>query len=594
MVQPSQFKDYLADAVSAAAATLSADGTPTATVLQRPRSEAHGDFSSPLPLTLAKALRQKPMEIAAQLHAALNLPPFISASAVAAPGFINFTIAPQAKVQVVGEVLAAAEAYGRQPPKAETLLLEFVSANPTGPLHVGHGRACAYGDALAKILRAAGVTVQCEYYVNDAGRQMDILAASVWLRHWQKDVGTALPAGAYRGDYLLPIAAQLAPHLAVSSPPPPELLAQASAAENEDAAADALVAAARQALGNAAAYDTLRQHLSNLMLDEVIKKDMAALNVEVGEIRFFSETALHADGKVADAVATLQQRGTLREEDGALWFNAAAYGDEKDRVLRRANGELTYFAADIAYHMNKLARPHAPQHTYALLNVLGADHHGYVPRLSAALQALGHSAECLQVEIIQFVALFEDGKRLKMSTRAGEFITLRTLVQEVGAEAARFYYLNRKNDQHLDFDLTAAKAQERKNPIYYLHYANARIFSVLNKWQENWQGEEAALAQADTAALAQDEAAVRLCTEMLTYPEVVAAAAAERAPHLLTVYLHNLAAQVHNFYEQTRILPPAGEALTAPALALLALLRAAAQVLNNGADLLGLRLPKKM
>ena len=602
MPLPSQFKNQLVEMISAAIADIGAQLPENINIIERPRIAAHGDFSCPLALTLAKQLRRKPQEIAEQLLAAITLPPFVAEAQIVAPGFINFKLHADAKVTVVREVLAAQEQYGIIAPQNESVLLEFVSANPTGPLHVGHGRACAYGDALANILTAAGNEVRCEYYVNNAGRQMDILAASLWLRYWllQNNDTTPMPEGAYRGDYLVAVttASTALKTLLQQTQPPADTLADSmTACATTDLAADTLVVAARTAAGSADAYTQLRQQTGTIMLEEVIKKDMQALTVATDRINFFYETELHDNGQVAAAIDTLQQRQQLYEQDGALWFKSSDYGDEKDRVVCRANGELTYFAADIAYHADKLSRPHPPQNHYRIINVLGADHHGYVPRLSAAMQALGFNAQDMETEIIQFVALFEGGERLKMSTRAGEFVTLQELVASVGAEAARFYYLSRKNDQHLDFDLTAAKAQERNNPIYYLHYANARIFRIIENWQENFQGDTATLATADIQPLAQDSAAIALCEQLILYPETIARAAAERAPHLLTAYLSELATQLHNYYEQSRILPAADDtnAATDSGLAArVALLWATCTVLNNAARLLGLKLPESM
>ena len=612
MIKPSQYKtaleNALTQAIAAAANALGASpgldlaDSARGKILERPRDKQHGDLSCPLPLTLAKPLRQKPAAIAQQVHAALNLPDFISAITIAAPGFINFTIAATAKTQVIGEILTAA-AYGIHPKQPHTLLVEFISANPTGPLHVGHGRACAYGDALSNILAAAGATVEREYYVNDAGRQMDILTASVWLRYWRHNQDKTadnsehddMPEGTYRGAYLQEAVTALTPHLQQTTAPTDTLAEALAQAASADATADTLVVAARRASGSADSYAELRRQLGHFMMNEIIKKDIASLNVNVQNINFFSETRLHSENTVEKTLARLAARDNhFYEKDGAVWFATTAYGDEKDRVIRRSGGEPTYFAADIAYHNDKLSRRRAPGHSYTIINVLGADHHGYVPRLSAAVQALGFPAARMETEIIQFVSLLENGQRLKMSTRAGEFITLRQLVATVGSNAARYYYLNRKNDQHLDFDIAAAKAQERNNPIYYLQYAYVRIHQVLEAWRENWGGDRAALAGVNCAVLADDSAAVDLCGSLMRYPEQVLAAAAERAPHLLVHYLHQVATELHTFYEQTRILPPAGGRPADGMEARLALLAAAATVLNNGAGLLGLHLPERM
>lgn len=608
-VLPSQFRRQIATAVRNAATAIGAP-LPEGNFIERPRDESHGDYSSPLPLHLARHLRRKPDTIAADIAAALKFPTDIGTDitvSAAPPGFLNFTIADAAKTAVIPEILAANAAvphtYGTHPAVPRTVLLEFVSANPTGPLHVGHGRAAAYGDALANILQATGVTVHREYYVNDAGRQMDILAASAWLRYWQDQSSpqAPLPEGAYRGAYLSAAAQQMAPTLGATHPPDPALPA-AAAARDGDTAADLLVAAVRTAAGDS--YLPLRDQLGAIMLRTVIQRNMQALAIDTAAINFYSESALHQNHKVQQTINALQQRGELYEKDGALWFRASAYGDEKDRVVRRANGELTYFAADIAYHADKLTRPHSAGHTYGILNILGADHHGYVPRIAAAMQALGYASTAMQTELIQFVSLFENGARVKMSTRAGEFITLEQLIEAVGVNATRYYYLNRKNDQHLDFDLTAAKAQDRQNPIYYISYAHARIYRLLNRWRADFSGDLSLIRQAAPALLAADPTAVRLCALLLQYPDLVSRAAAEHAPHLLAVYLHDLSAQLQIFYENARILPPKKPNPSHPddpdtrnlplRHARLALLLATQQVLSACATLLGITLPESM
>lgn len=593
MIPPSQFKNQLAQAVTAAAAPLHANiAVDYAGVLERPRMHAHGDLSCPLALMLAKRLKQNPQSIAEQITAALELPPFVAEVQIAAPGFINFTIADAAKVQVISEILAAGYEYGRCPPQRKSLLIEFVSANPTGPLHVGHGRACAYGDALANILQAVGIDVRREYYVNDAGRQMEVLATSVWLRHgFERDV--KLLESGYRGDYLIGIAQQLSDQLDQICPAEEQLdrIAELVTANDTDPDPDNLLCFVLSNLKKSEAFPDLCRQVSEIMLEQIIKPDMRALNVQMEGITFFSETTLHDEGEVSAVIEALRKNDQLYEKDGALWFKSSAWGDEKDRVVQRANGQLTYFAADIAYHINKLTRAHPAENDYKIINVLGADHHGYVPRLSAAVQALGWPPDCMETEIIQFVSLFEDGKRLKMSTRAGEFVTMRELVDAVGCEAARYYYLNRKNDQHLDFDIAAARAQARQNPIWYLHYASARVNSLISK---KWGGDPEALKQAEVDCLTTDAAALQLCDMLMRYPETVQRAAAERAPHLLTVYSYELATGLHNYYEGERILPPPGDPPADTMEARLALLSAVQTVLHNAAGLLGLKLKKEV
>ena len=578
---------------------------PDATTLEKPRHAEHGDFSCPLPMTLAKSLRRPPLSIAQQVADDFTPPPFVARVQVAKPGFINFYFNPEAKTAVIGEILNAADAYGKNAAAAAETLVEFVSANPTGPLHVGHGRACAYGDTLANILDFVGCPTRREYYINNAGRQTVVLAASVWLRYWRAqpnhaesaDAADAMPRGAYRGDYLIAIAAadSLRAALADSAPPPPTLRDAMRQAADDDAAADLLIAAATAAVAD---IQSLARRICDEMMETVIKADMRALNVATDRINFFAESQLQ--GRAAAAVAALRDGGHLYEQDGALWFASSRFGDDKDRVVRRSNGEFTYFTADIAYHADKYARMDGKNNGDGgrMINVLGADHHGYVPRLRASVAALGHDAARLETRFIQFVSLLEDGKRIKMSTRAGEFITLRELVDRIGADAARYFFISRKNDQHLDFDIKVAQAQNANNPFYYIQYAYARIHSIFRKWG----GSARRLRAARAAALADDDGAARLCGQLAAYPDLLADIARQRAPHLLAAFLHDLATALHTYYETTRILPAADNDAAAGSaaaeddmtLARLAMLQAVATVIGGGMRLLGIRLQTRM
>ena len=615
----SHAKTHLTQAIHTALAKINATAAaaahPAAVVVEKPRNSAHGDFACSLPLVLARTLRKPPLAIAKTLVD--NLPPldFVAGIQTAPPGFINFAITAGKKAEVVGEVLAAQDAYGRQPANGKTILLEFVSANPTGPLHIGHGRACVYGDSLANLLEAVGTTVWREYYVNDAGRQTLILAASVWLRYWQQQAGGAtdamemgmveMPAGAYRGDYIVSVAKQCADILSASQPPAADLAAQLHAAKTPDDAADALIAAAAAALKPASAdadagLSPLARRACDIILNDNIKADMETLCVDTQAIRFFSESELYTTQAVARAQQQLQDGGHLYEQDGATWFRTTAFadaGDEKDRVICRSNGEPTYFMADIAYHANKLARLPADG-SGQLINAVGADHHGYVPRLQAAVQALGYAPAVNEMRLIQFVNLLQDGERVKMSTRSGEFVTLRQLVSATSVNAVRYFFSSRKNDQHLDFDLAIATAKHMRNPVFYIHYAYARIHSVLQRWG----GDAQTLTAPSTASLVSEESARPLYNLLMDYPDTLAAAAAQRAPHLVANFILELATQLHTYYEATRILPKqdaaggegAASSTDATMHARLCLLRAVAIVINNGMRLLGVRLTERL
>ena len=588
MIHPSRFKEDLARLVANACRQVA--GTEAASerydILETPRQAAHGDYSSSAALMLARRLGDKPRDVAERILSCVESPDFVADIQIAEPGFINITIKNTAKVKIVREVLMAGNDYGRLPAKKETILVEFISANPTGPLHVGHGRACAYGDALAEILMFTGSEVRREYYVNDAGRQMSVLAASVWLRYWHRNGFPAMPTGSYQGDYLPEVAEKTADILKQSAPASKELFLDLAALPD---ASEQLMDAAQNAFPSEL-FKEFSARVCDIMLKTVIKEDIRRMGIDVDKINFFYESELHKKRRIDDALKRLRENGCLEEKSGAWWFKSTAYGDDKDRVVRRTNGEPTYFAADIAYHLDKLSRPHSAGHAYQLLNILGADHHGYVPRLRAVLSALGVSPDRLEAQLIQFVALVNAGERLKMSTRAGAFVALRDLVDNVGRNAARYFYVSRKNDQRLDFDLAVAQKQDSNNPIYYIQYANARICSVMKKWE----GDEKQLKDVFPAGLDEDWAAVRLCEKLAAYTDTLTRAAAERAPHLLAVYLYELAALLHTYYEKTRILPAAGAPINDDTLGRLALLAAVRQVLVGGSGLLGLRLKEVM
>ena len=572
----------MARAFSDACARLSPEAG--AVAVHKPRESRRGDYVCSAAISLAAALKKNPREVAEEVLRKTALPGFVESAEIAGPGYINIKISAAAKLAVVGEILRAGAGFGRAEPKNETVLLEFVSANPTGPLHVGHGRAAAYGDSLANILEFAGYRVLREYYVNDAGRQIDILAASAWLRFFSADA-EPLPEGAYQGEYLGAAAPAAGQFLQNAPPPDVKKLRAEMRGKTPDETAGILAAAMRKWFKTEDACGGFVCAVADSVLT-LIKNDLGALGVKFD--RWFSERKMRGENKIAEAVAALQKNpDNIYEKDGALWFRAAAFGDDKDRVLRRANGEWTYFAADAAYHLGKFSRAKG---RLRLLNIWGADHHGYAARLSAAVRAMGCDANLLKIELIQFVSLVEDGRRAKMSTRAGEFVPLAELVEEIGSDAARFFYISRKNDQHLDFDMKLAADKSRNNPAHYMRYAHARANSVLRKWTESG-GVLDELAGADCAPLADNPAALQLCAKLADFPDAAARAAENRAPHSLAAFLRELAGELHNYYEQTRILSePPDDAM----LARLAALAAAKSALKTGLNLLGMSAPESM
>ena len=548
-------------------------------LLERPKQVEHGDYTSNIALQLAKAARKSPREVAAALLAGLGPSPYLDRAEIAGPGFINFHFRPEVRRRAPGWVLGAGECYGNRPAgERGRVLVEFVSANPTGPLHVGHGRGAAYGASLANLLAAAGWRVEREYYVNDAGRQMDTLALSTWLRYLEA-AGTDIPfpANGYQGDYVKAMGAQIwAAHGRRYLRPAEAVTAGAPAAEDDpEAHLDALIANAKKLLGEDYAY------VHDFALTEQLgdgRNDLLEFGVNFDT--WFSERSLFDSGAVARVVAQLDGAGHLYRQDGALWFRATDFGDEKDRVVRRENGQFTYFASDIAYHFNKFQRGFD-----RLVNVWGADHHGYAPRLKGAMGALEQDPERLTVVLVQFAVLYRAGKKISMSTRGGQFVTLRELREEVGNDAARFFYVLRNSDQHLDFDLDLAKSRSNENPVYYVQYAHARICSVLAQWGKD----PAALVNADPAPL-EEAQEMLLLRRLMEYPEIVEIAARELAPHIVAFYLKDLAGIFHSYYNATHFLAPD----PALKLARLALVAATGQVLRNGLGLLGVTAPEKM
>ena len=569
--------------------------------LERSRDPRHGDFTSNVAMRVAKRYGQKPREFAQDLKGRLAASELIESVEVAGPGFVNLRLSAEAIHREVRRMLAEGASYGSSDAASgRRVLVEYVSSNPTGPLHVGHGRNAAHGASLANLLRATGHVVEEEYYVNDAGRQIDILAASVWLRYTEA-LGSELPfpGNAYQGGYVRDIAARLVEvHgaglcgdvAAVSAVLGPATggeqdsldgvdAANADSGNDADAHIDRVIAAIRRSAGDDAFQTILDAALDEVLAD--IRDDLAAFSVRYD--RWFSERALTDGGAVDRALKTLEANGHLYEKDGATWFRSTALGDDKDRVVVRENGAMTYFASDIAYHLDKCERGYD-----VILNVLGSDHHGYVARLRAAVEALTGHGERLEARLVQFVVLYRGDIKVQMSTRSGQFVTLRALREEVGNDAARFIYVSRSNDQHLDFDLELAKSQSSDNPVYYVQYAHARIASMLQRMANDGLSCPDA-ADVNLGALRQPEER-SLMVALGRFPEIVQLAADNRAPHHVVHYVRGIAAEFHAWYNARRIL--VDDAAVRDARVTLAL--AVRLIVRNALGLLGVSAPESM
>ncbi|MBK1643107.1 arginine--tRNA ligase [Thiocapsa imhoffii] len=559
--------------------------------VERTRDATHGDFATNLAMILAKTHRSKPREVAERLVAALPASPLIARVEIAGPGFINFFLAEDAYRQVIPEILRAGPDYGRSDQgQGRRVQVEFVSANPTGPLHVGHGRGAAYGAVVADLLEAVGFDVHREYYVNDAGRQMDILAASIWLRYLELcGEEVAFPSNGYRGDYVWDIAATLhrehgeayrADAAEVFAGLPPDAGPDGQDGGDKEAHIDGLITAAKRLLGDNR-YRYVFELGLNTILDD-IREDLAQFGVTYQE--WYSERTLAESGAVNRAVERLREAGHLYEQSGALWFRSSAFGDAKDRVVVRENGQSTYFASDIAYHLDKLERGFE-----RVIDIWGADHHGYVPRVKAALSAMGEDAGRLDVLLVQFAILYRGGEKAQMSTRSGEFVTLRQLRKEVGRDAARFFYVMRRCEQHLDFDLDLAKSESSDNPVYYVQYAHARVCSVLRQAAERGIAVDPSPGTRHLERLTETHE-MALQRTLARYPEVVEAAALKAEPHQLTQYLRELANDLHTYYNAHPFLVEDIDLRDAR----IKLILAVREVLRNGLGLLGVSAPESM
>lgn len=555
--------------------------------LERTRSPEHGEFASNLAMVLCKAAGMPPRELAQAIIDRLPRSRQLDRTEIAGPGFINFFLNRLALSGVIKDVIRQGDRYGNlTPEKEENLTLEFVSANPTGPLHVGHGRGAAYGASLGNILECAGHKVQREYYVNDNGRQMDILAVCVWLRYLELcGEQIQFPGNGYQGDYIYDIARTVRADKGdkwrftgqdVEDGLPPSLTQDGDG----EIHIDALIKRARELLGSKG-YSVFFNAALNSILDD-IKDDLSDFDVHFD--LWFSELQLEENGAVERAIERLRENGHLYVKGGATWFRASTLGDEKDRVVIRENGRTTYFASDIAYFLDKIERGFD-----RAIYVLGADHHGYVARLRAAAKGLGEDPDRLEVLLVQFAVLFRHGKKVQMSTRSGQFITLRELREEVGKDATRFFYIMRSHEQHLDFDLDLAKSHSNENPVYYIQYAHARICSVLRNLEQKDLYHNEAIGEAALDLLTEDHE-LALTRTLSRFPETIESAARSRTPHVLAHYLHSVATDLHAYYNAHQFLVEEENLRNAR----LNLVLATKIILSKGLALLGVVAPEEM
>ncbi|WP_288491114.1 arginine--tRNA ligase [uncultured Acinetobacter sp.] len=567
-------------------------------ILTRTKDRSHGDFASNIAMVGAKAAGMKPRDLAEKIMAALPEVADISKAEIAGPGFINFFLNADQRFAVLDQIQAQGSKFGQtQVNAAKKVQVEFVSANPTSSLHVGHGRGAAYGMTVANLLEATGAQVDREYYVNDAGRQMDILATSTYLRYLEL-LGQSLvfPKNAYQGDYVKEIAqsiidqdgdAYVHPVAAVYHDVPEDVqfAAELDAEGNKVVVSgdkekhiDGLIANAQRLTGEG--YRVFHQAALKAILDD-IKDDLEEFGVTFNQ--WFSEASLNQ--KIDEALQTLDQRGFLYEKDGNIWFKSTEFGDEKDRVVKRRNGQTTYFASDIAYHLDKLQRGYTD-----IVDIWGSDHHGYIARVKAAIEAMGFDSSKLTVLLVQFVSLWRGGEMVQMSSRSGQFVTLRELREEVGNDAARFYYVMRKSEQHIDFDLDLAVSQSKDNAVYYIQYAHARICRMLEKAHSNQIAFDCTQARPLAERLNLD-AETEILAKLAAYPDILVRAANAYEPHQIGNYLKELAALFHGWYNEHKVLNDDDQALTQARLLLSVNVQ---QVLRNGLELLGVSAPESM
>ncbi len=552
--------------------------------LDHTKDKSHGDYATNIALMLAKQAKTSPLELAKIIVNQLEDASFIKKTEIAGPGFINFFLSDASSTSIVSEIIELGEMYGKSEiGKGQSILLEYVSANPTGPLHVGHGRGAAYGATVSNLLRNIGFKVDNEYYVNDAGRQMDILTVSIFLRYLCLcGEQIRFPDNGYQGQYINDIADSIVVESGESFKQSADIVFENICKDgieggDKESHIDELIVRAKDLLGDN--FQTIFQVGIESILGG-IKDDLADFGVRFE--KWFSEQSLIDSGLSESCITRLKDSGHIYKKDGALWFKTTNYGDEKDRVVVRDNGNHTYFASDIAYHLEKLERGYDK-----IINVWGADHHGYIPRVKASIGALGHKPDKLEILLVQFANLYRGGQKVQMSTRSGSFVTLEDLRKEVGNDAARFFYILRKSEQHMDFDLDLAKSKTNENPVFYIQYAHARICSVFR--QANEKGFESNLEDANLSLLTED-VEKNILRELSRYKSVIESAAIQYEPHQLAYYLRDLATQFHSYYNACTFILEDQDLTQAR----LSLIHAAKQILRNGLSILGVGAPESM
>ena len=550
--------------------------------IQDNKEKEHGDLATNIAMVLAKPLKKNPKEIAEEIKQNFVLDEKIIKIEVAGPGFLNFFLSQDSHGEILEQIQKENKDFGKSGSKQSKVLIEYVSSNPTGPLHVGHGRGAVFGSVLSSLLEEAGFEVDQEYYVNDFGRQMNILATSVWIRYCQIfSSEIKMMQQGYLGDYLLPVAKKLKDEKSDSLFKIDEsLIEKLNSEDQDDEFTDQLVESLRVILKEEFQY--IREFALSEIL-HLIKADLEQCGVHHNA--WFSESSLYGndggtDSKVDGSIEELKSRGFIYEEGGAIWFKSSSLGDDKDRVLKRGNGEYTYFASDVAYHLDKYDRGYD-----RVINVWGSDHHGYLPRVRAAMDACDRDINKLEVIFIQFANLVKAGKKVSMSTRSGDFITLNELMNEVTTEAARFFYINRKADQHLEFDLDLAKEQSKDNPLYYIQYAHARICSVLRKAENEFEDFDSV-----ELTLLGSEKEIEILKLLRQYPQLIERAAKAGEPHLLCYFLRDLSGVFHSYYNSEKFLIEDKELMTSR----LFLLKGVKQVIANGLRVLGIKAPEEM